>query len=313
MADLADLTHRIDESGRPRDLAVARLAARQHGVIAYRQLLGLGIGRGAVERRLALGRLHRVHQGVYTVGHPQLMGRGRWMAAVLAYGGPTLLSHGSAGALWSLRPSTGTCVDVTTLRSRNRSRKAIRVHHARRLHPDDGTVRDGIPVTTVARTLLDLAETLPPTQLQRAFEEAERLGLLDMRQIERLFERSRGRRGLKPLAALIEEHRGPTPMTRSELERRFLDLCGDAGLPPPVVNATVAGMEVDMLWPEQRLVVELDGHAYHRTRAAFERDRVRDAALQQADHRVLRVTDRRLGTQPAVVAATVQSLLDLGR
>jgi hypothetical protein len=186
------------------------------------------------------------------------------------------------------------------------------VHRVRRLDPDDRTARDGIPVTTVARTLLDLAETLAPTQLQHSFEEAERLGLLDMRAIERLRDRSRGRRGLKPLAALVEAHCGPAPMTRSELERRFLDLCRDAGLPPPIANATVANMEVDMLWPRERLVVELDGHAYHSTRAAFERDRVRDGALQQAGYRILRLTDRRLA-EPAAVAETVQSLLDLGR
>ena len=137
--------------------------------------------------------------------------------------------------------------------------------------------------------------------------------LLDMRAIERLFGRSRGRRGLKPLAALVDTHRDPAPITRSELECRFIDLCRDTGLPPPVVNTMVAGIEVDMLWPAQRLVVELDGHAYHRTRAAFERDRMRDAALQQAGHRVLRVTDRRLRAEPAAVVETVRSLLDLGR
>ena len=230
------------------------------------------------------------------------------MAAVLACGLEALLSHASGAALWEVRPTAGSLVDVTTPRSRNGER-GIRVHRVRALDPDDCTTHDGIPVTTVARTLLDLAETVSPTQLQRAFEEADRLGLLDMCAFERLF----GRRGLKPLAALVEAHRGPAPMTRSELERRFLDLCRDTGLPTPVVNVKVAGMEVDMLWPEQRLVVELDGHAYHRTRAAFERDRIRDAALQQAGHRVLRVTDRRLGAEPAAVVETVRSLLDVRR
>jgi hypothetical protein len=233
------------------------------------------------------------------------------MAAVLACGDGALLSHQSAGALWELRPSAGTLVDVTAPRSRNAER-GIRVHRVRTLDPENRTVRDGIPVTAIPRTLLDLAEAISPTQLQRAFEEADRLGLLDVRAIELLRSRSRGRRGLKPLAALLEEHRGPAPMTRSELERRFLNLCREAGLPLPAVNATVAGMEVDMLWPRGKLVVELDGHAFHSTRAAFERDRVRDGALQQTGHRVLRLTDRRLA-EPEAVAKTVQSLLDLDR
>ncbi len=170
-------------------------------------------------------------------------------------------------------------------------------------------MRDRIPVTSVARTLLDLAEALSPTQLRRAFEEADRLELIDMRAIEQLLDRSRGRRGLKPLAALLATHRGPAPPIRSELERLFLDLCHRADLPPPTVNAHVEGLEVDALWPEQRLIVELDGYAFHRTRASFESDRTRDATLQLAGYRVLRVTHRRLDAEPAAVAVAVRSLL----
>jgi Protein of unknown function (DUF559) len=172
-------------------------------------------------------------------------------------------------------------------------------------------VRDGIPVTTVGRTLLDLAEVVSPIQLRRAFEEADRLELIDIRAIEQLLDRSRGRRGLKPLAALLATHRGPAPPIRSELERLFLDLCHRADLPPPTVNAHVEGLEVDALWPEQRLIVELDGYAFHRTRASFEHDRTRDATLQLAGYRVLRVTHRRLEAEPAAVAGTVRSLLAL--
>ena len=310
MPDLGRFVDGIHELDSPGDGVIAELAARQHGVVARRQLIEVGFGPGAIDWRRATGRLHVVYRGVYAVGHPRLVGHGRWMAAVLACGDAALLSHQSGGALWEFRPSAGSLVDVTTPRSRA-GEPGIRVHRVRTLDPEDRTVRDGIPVTTVARTLLDLAETVSPTQLRRAFEAADRLGLLDMRAIERLRERCRGRRGLKPLAALLATHRRPAPMTRSELECRFLDLCRDERLPAPLVNATVAGMEVDMLWPRQRLVVELDGHAFHRTRAAFERDRVRDAALQQAGHRVVRVTDRRLRAEPAGVAQTVQSLLDL--
>jgi hypothetical protein len=185
------------------------------------------------------------------------------------------------------------------------------MHLVRNLHADDRAAREGIPVTSVARTLLDLAEAVSPTQLRRAFEEADRLELIDMRAIEQLLDRSRGRRGLKPLAALLATHRGPAPPIRSELERLFLDLCHRADLPPPTVNAHVEGLEVDALWAEQRLIVELDGYAFHRTRASFEHDRARarDAILQLAGYRVLRVTHRRLAAEPAAVAVAVRSLL----
>jgi hypothetical protein len=171
------------------------------------------------------------------------------------------------------------------------------------------TVREGIPVTSIARTLLDLGEVLRPRQLERAFEEAERRRLLDVRAIEKLLERSPGRRGLRPLGALIREQRGPAPVTRSELERLFLDFCRHAGLPRPTANAIVAGHEVDMVWMEQRVGVELDGRAYHQTRAAFERDRRRDAKLQVAGFRVIRVTHRWLVEDPAGLANTLRALL----
>lgn len=183
------------------------------------------------------------------------------------------------------------------------------MHQVRRLHPADRILRDGIPVTSVARTLLDLAEVVPFRQLERAFEEAERLRVLDLPAIDQLCARSRGRRGLRPLGCLIAAAQPSVPATRSELERRFLCLCREAGLPTPSVNVLVAGLEVDAVWQSQRLVVELDGHAFHRSRAAFERDRIRDAALQLAGYRVLRLTYRRLEAEPGVLAETVRSLL----
>jgi very-short-patch-repair endonuclease len=133
------------------------------------------------------------------------------------------------------------------------------------------------------------------------------LEVFDLRAVQRQMERSRGRRGLKPLTALVAEAR-PVTVTRSELERRFLDVCRQAGLPSPATNVLVAGFEVDAVWFDWRLVVELDGHAYHRTRAAFERDPIRDAALQVAGFGVLRVTYRRLEREPAEVVKTIRSL-----
>jgi very-short-patch-repair endonuclease len=294
----------------PRDLELAALATRQHGVVARRQLIELGLGTAAIRHRLANGRLHPLHTGVYAVGHAAIGSAGRWMGAVLAYGPDAVLSHRSAGAHWQLRPTARADVDVTAPGRTRHSRRGITVHRVRKLHPEDRTCHNAIPITTVARTLLDLAEVIRPRELDRAFEEAERLRHLDIRAIERLWNRSRGRHGLPQLGTLIAEHHEPAPATRSELEGRFLELCRDAQLPAPSVNARVAGLEVDALWRDRRLVVELDGHAFHHTRASFERDRTRDAKLQLAGYRVLRITHRRLVNEPARVTAIVRTLLD---
>jgi very-short-patch-repair endonuclease len=296
-----------DREKRPPDVGVARIATEQHGVISRCQLTGLGVGAGSIQRRLEAGRLHRIHQGVYAVGHSDLTGRGRWMAAVLACGEGALLSHRSAAALWELLPTTAAGIDVTGARTIHRQRR-ICVHRPRRFDSSDRTIRDGIPVTTVARTLLDLAEAVSRPPLERAFEAAERLALLDLRAVEGVLDRARGRRGRKHLASIAMRYR-EQPVTRSQLERRFLDLCRDASFPLPAVNASVAGFEVDVLWPAQRLIVELDGYEFHRTRLAFERDRLRDAELQLAGYRIVRVTHRRLIDEPRAVATSIRRLL----
>lgn len=230
------------------------------------------------------------------------------MAAVLAYGPDALLSHASAAALWGLRHTARSRIDVTVPRRRGRGRPGVVLHRVRSVEDDDRTLRDRIPVTSVPRTLLDLAEVLAPRLLGPVFEEAERLRLLDLSAIQALLERSRGRRGL-PLLSKVLSEAGEPSHTRSELERRFARLCRDAKLPVPALNVVVGDFEVDVLFRRERLVVELDGFAYHRSRAAFERDRVRDANLQLAGYRVLRITYRRLAREPAGVAAVVRSLL----
>ena len=293
------------------DRRIADLARRQHGVVARRQLLTLEIGLEAVDHRLRAGKLHLVHRGVYAVGRPGLSQHGRWMAALLALP-DSVLSHQSAAALLGLRPDQGRA-HVTVPRRHGHARPGIVIHCVRTLDPRDRTEEEGIPVTTVARTLLDLAEVLPFSQLHRTFEAAERLRILDMRSVAELIERSRGRHGLRPLRALVEHSRLPEPAARSELERRFLDLCDEAGLPRPAVNVLVAGFEVDALWPAERLVVELDGHEFHRTRPAFERDRARDAALVVAGYVVVRITYRRLLAEPARIADELRTLLLRGR
>jgi hypothetical protein len=203
------------------------------------------------------------------------------MAAVLASGRDALLSHRSAAALWDLLPTSTALVDVTAIRSTTAGRSGIAIHRVKELHPDDRASHDRIPVTSVARTLLDLAAVVFPRQLERAVEQAERLGLFDLTALKHLEDRSRGRAGWPLLRATLQIYREPVS-TRSEFERRFLDLCRVAGLPSPAVNSFIAGFEIDAVWHGERVVVELDGHEFHRTRAAFERDRARDAALQVA-------------------------------
>ncbi|MGH2979609.1 MAG: endonuclease domain-containing protein [Solirubrobacterales bacterium] len=230
------------------------------------------------------------------------------MAVVLACGDGALLSHRDAASLWGILATSAAGVDVTAP-GRSRSGQAgIALHLPRRVHFEDRAVEQGIPVTSVARTLLDLAEVVRARQLARAVEQAERLELFDLHAVQRLIDRSHGRRGLRRLNRALRDYR-PLPFTRSELERRFLEQCHDAGPPQPSANMFIAGGEVDVVWPPQRLVVELDGYEFHRTRRSFEEDRLRDARLQRAGDRVLRITHRQLTGQPEETIATVRALL----
>jgi predicted transcriptional regulator of viral defense system len=299
----------IQRSGRPREAQIAELADCQYGIVARGQLKALGLSEGAIDARLTQGRLHRVHRGVYAVGHSRLGARGRWLAAVLTCGHGAVLSHRSAAALWGLGWSGAAHIDVT---GSGRGQVGIRIHRSRGLHQEDRSTRDSIPVTSLARTLLDLASSVPQRQLERALEQADRLDMLDMVEVDALLDRTSGHHGIGPLTARLADYR-PTLETRSELELAFLALCREAGLPMPAVNVWVAEYEVDAFWAAEGVIVELDGYEFHRTRAAFERDRARDAALQLAGYRVLRVTARRLANEPGWVTAAIRALLHGGR
>ncbi len=219
-----------------------------------------------------------------------------------------VLSHGSAADLWGIRRDRRRTIHVTAL-GRHRPRPGIALHLVGELHAEDRTALHGIPVTSVARTLLDLALGVSEDALARALEESERLQLFDLGAVDALIARSRGRRGVAKLKRAVAAYREPPPLTRSRLEERFVAVCRKAGLPAPALNTWIAGHEVDALWAGQRLVVELDGWSYHGTRAAFERDRIRDTALQLAGYRVLRVTRQRLDSEPERVMAAIRSLL----
>jgi very-short-patch-repair endonuclease len=277
-------------------------------VAAVWQLLELGFGEGAIKYRVAIGRLHRVHVGVYAVGHTKLDWRGVLMAAVLAFGPEAVLSHRSAARLWGIRPNARRDVDVTVPGRGLRRRQGIHPHAVRSLDPRDVTVIDGIPVTTLPRTLLDLAEVAPKDHVIRAMTEAERKGIIDLKALEDTMARSRGRRGRKPLREILADA-VIEPATREELERRFAELCREAKLPPPKFNTLVEGKLVDAVWPEQKLIVELDSWAFHRHRKAFEDDRERDVVLQLAGYRIPRITWRQLTRKPETVKARLRTLL----
>jgi very-short-patch-repair endonuclease len=306
---LVDLTNRIGALDRPVDLLLAELAEAQHGVVAIWQLYLLGFSWREVQRRAGSGRLHRIYRGVYAVGHARLTERGRWMAAVLRFGREALLSHRSGAGLRSLLADGRAVIDVTVPGRSRAGIAGITLHQPRSLHPADVDVYDGIPTTSVARLLLDIAATEPRRRLERVFEAAERERVLDMRAVHAVIERAAGHRGRQPLLALLAAVSEPAHHTRSRLERRLLKRCRAVGLPEPAVNVWIEGQEVDLLWAEAKVIVELDSWEFHRTRHAFERDRARDVKLQLAGYRVLRFTWRQLETEPQVVVEAIEAAL----
>lgn len=280
---------------------VARLAAAQHGVITAVQLADAGVGPGAVAHRLRDGGLHRIHRGVYCVGYMSATREARMMAAVLVCGEGAALSHRSAGALWRIVRDAPATIEVTV--PSKRAPTGVVVHRATGV---EITRRAGIPVTTLARTLADLAGVLDETSLVRAFNEARIVHRLSSRVLAREIESRPRRKGVWVLRKLIDADHAPT---RSTFEDRFLEFVDRERLPRPAVNQRIAGLEVDMLWREQRLIVELDGRRFHDTGPAFERDRARDAQLLAAGYRVVRLTWRRLIDQPATEASRLRILL----
>lgn len=287
---------------------LAELAARQYGVVSSAQLLRLGYSKSAIGRAAATKRLHRIHRGVYAVGHKRLSGHGRCLAAVLGCGRGAMLSHSSAAWLWGLVPTCSLPVEVSVPR-RGHRRSSIRVHHAPALGDEDRVLREHIPVTSMSRTLLDLAASVPSRQLERAIERSEQLKLFDLRDIDSLLARTVGHPGTGRLRRALNLYREPA-VTRSPLERRFLALVREAGLPIPSVNVFVAGYELDMYWEREHFAVELDGYEHHGTRGAFERDRVRQEELKLAGIEMIRLTARRLAQEPTLVMERLATLLE---
>jgi very-short-patch-repair endonuclease len=289
------------------DRAIGALARRQHGVIARAQLTALGLSADQIDYRLRVGRLHPLYRAVYFTGHGPLAREARFRAAVLAGGTGAALGRRSAAAHWSLPVAQRGEIEVIVPKQR-RPVRGLRFHRVA-LPSDELTVHDGIPVTTVPRTLFDLAAELRPRQLERAFNEAEALRLWDELSLLDLLERYRGRPGGPAIRALLHAHGARQTITRSELERRFLEFLDEFGLPTPETNVLIGQFEVDCLWRDARVVVELDSRAFHDTAVAFERDRERDRLLQVAGWRPVRVTARQLDRSRSPMAWDLRRML----
>jgi hypothetical protein len=299
----------------PVDARLARLATRQHGVVTRNQLRTLGLTDAQISRRVRHGRLHRLHRGVYAVGHVRLTQRGRWLAAVAACranGGESVLSHRAAGWLHGiLRSAPSNPIDV--IATRRHQLHGVRCHGARGLDPDDSTIVDAIPVTTVHRTFLDLAEVMHPLRLFDALELSVRLERFDLTEMHAMIARNPGRHGLKPLHEQLARLVGMPAWLDSKLEAEFLfQLRQHPDLPEPLTHQVVDGEPVDFYWPAHRLVVEVDGDLYHR----LPRDRLnntrRDRKLTLAGYVVMRVSELELKTEPERVMADLREMLRRG-
>ena len=282
-------------------LRVSGVAAAQWGAISWAQLRDCGLSGPSISRAVRAGRLHRLHPRVYAVGHDNVCLEGRLVAALLYAGPGAALSHGTAAWLWRLTEREPALIDVSKP-LRRIPRPGLRLHTRRAW---EACRHRRFPVTTVRQTLLDLAATDSPPRLRRTLAEADFRGLLDAAALAGLA--GQGRPGTTALRDGLAEHLPALALTRSELEQRFLELCASVGIPVPQVNAQVAGLIVDMYWPDAGVVVELDGVAAHGSAARVGRDHGRDLTLRSAGLIALRYTWAQITGEPAAVVE------DLGR
>lgn len=298
------------------DARLASLASDQAGVVALWQICEVGLSARAVQNRAQAGRLHRLFPGVYAVGHPRISADGWRIGAVLACGEGAVLGRFSAAKAWGMLNDDGRRFDVVAPgRSGGRiaDQKLIDLRRTRRLSEDDVTVLRGIPITTVGRTLVDLAGNAGPRLVQKAVHEVEVAGLLDVAAVLATIDRNPGRRGTRMLrTALGVSAKDPV---NGEFATRFLSLCLNYRLPTPKLGVHVDGgdrlYEVDALFEAERVIVELDGRQVHRTARNFQTDRRRDSVLAARDYQTLRYTWRRLCDEPAAIASELRRILAL--
>jgi predicted transcriptional regulator of viral defense system len=285
---------------------LADVAARQHGVVTAVQLDRLGLNGSATSKRVRAGSLHRIHRGVYALGHRRLSQEGLWIAAVLAAGDGAALAGLSAAALWQIWRRRTHAIEVLAPGNR-RPQAGFRLHTCRRLDPRDVTTHSGIPVTTVARTLVDLSDALGAHQLANVIHEAAFRKRFDAATTRQAMARANGRHGLAEVDAALKAHEDGSAGTRSDLEDRFLALVHAAGLPPPLTNVALdvdgRQIEVDFRWSSLCVEIDGDGHARPRTRRE---DNARDAALRAGGYTVLRFSREDIETRAATILAALQ-------
>jgi very-short-patch-repair endonuclease/predicted transcriptional regulator of viral defense system len=291
--------------------AVAELAARQHGLVTHRQLLQLGFSSGKIGRSSRAARLHRVHRGVYSVGHAVVSDRARCLAAVMTSGRGAVVSHNAAAWLWGLVPACPKTIDVTVPRNGDQ-RAGIALHHSSTLVPEEHGKFGPIPATALPRTLLDLAATTSPRFAWSAIDRAERRNLLDLTRIDAMLTRRRGHRGAERLRKALEIYREPG-FYRARSERLLRRLVRKQGLRQPRINTWVDRFEIDAYWEEERFAVEVDGWEAHRTRKAFEDDRLRREEMKLAGIDVVPVSARRIEQRPDEVGRHLALLLQRRR
>jgi Protein of unknown function (DUF559) len=289
-----------------RGTTVWRLAQKQHGVVARRQLLDLGFSGGAIEHRLARGRLHPIARGVYAVGRAELGQKGRWMAAILYCGDGAVLSHDSAAALLGIGFEESGRVEVSVRSSALRRHPELRVHRRPTLRGDEVGSSDRVPVTSPAQTIIDLAARHDRITVERMVDEADRLDLITPPKLRDELAHHGGEPGVARLRTWLD--RRTFRLTRSRLERFFLPIAKDIGLPVPETKVWVNGFEVDFLWPDLRLVVETDSLRHHRTPAQQARDHLRDQAHAAAGFTPLRFTHEQVRYEPEHVRIVLGEL-----
>jgi very-short-patch-repair endonuclease len=297
------------------DRFLSELARSQYGVVGRIQLLDAGWTKDEINWRIRTGRLHRLHAGVYAVGHQVIPREGRWMAAVLTSGSDAVLSHHSAAALWMIRPNSRERIDVTVGHRSHSSPLILR--HISQVPKDEQTIEEGIPVTTVPRTIFDLAATEPVDVVENLLREAEHLELRDRLSLRDLIERYPGRRGIRKVQAALERlEEEPGGRKHSKLEERFAPFLRKHHLPLPRFNDWILlgdkRFKVDCHWPGTGQIVELDGWQGHKTRTAFREDRARDRQLKVAGYSVTHITWNQLDDEPGAVAADLRTLLLTG-
>jgi very-short-patch-repair endonuclease len=291
--------------------AVAELAQRQFGLVTYRQLRRLGFSSGTIGRSSKALRLHRVHRGVYSLGHSVLSDRGRCLAAVMASGRGAVVSHQAAAWLWGLLPSCPKTIDVTVTQHGGK-RTGVELHHSSTLVLEEHGKFGPIPVTSLPRTLLDLAATTSPRMTWSAIDRAERRDLLDLTAIDAMLKRRHGHRGAERLRKALAIYREPG-FYRARSERLLRRLVKRAGLRQPLINTWVDRFEIDVYWEEERFAVEVDGWEAHRTRKAFEDDRLRQEEMKLVGIDMVPISARRIEQHPDEVGRNLALLLQRRR